>query len=273
MAEGILVTTGAPWAATLEVDGLRVTSATFEAGHAIPSHFHDYACLSAIVEGGFYQTFPGVEYECPPGALLVKPPAERHVDRWGTRRSRHVIVEPTALSPDQPGDRVFAEVSFRIDPRAIAIARQIDDELRSSDGLARLAAETLALELIVIAGRTRADVGPSRVPPEWLRRSREYLADADPRALSVGEVARLAGVHPARLAREFRRAFGISPGEYVRQLRLARTRSALERSRDSLSAIAIRFGYADQSHFTRDFKRETGLTPAAYRRLRGGGRG
>jgi AraC family transcriptional regulator len=272
VANGILVTTGAPWATSVDVDGLRITSATFAAGHSIGSHFHDYACLSVIVEGGFYQAFPRVEYECPPGAVLVKPPAERHVDRWGTIQSRHLIIEPTTFAGDEARDRVFEEVSFRIDPRAISIARRIDEELRSGDDLAQLSAEALALELIVIAGRVKAGEEQGRTPALWLRRSREYLADADPRGMSVGAVARMVGVHPSRLARDFRRSFGMSPGEYVRRLRVERAQSDLEGSSDSLSAIALRHGYADQSHFTRDFKRATGLTPAAFRRLRGASR-
>jgi AraC family transcriptional regulator len=64
----------------------------------------------------------------------------------------------------------------------------------------------------------------------------------------------------------------MSPGEYVRRLRVERARADLEKSRDSLSAIALRHGYADQSHFTREFRRATGLTPAAYRRVRGASR-
>ncbi|HSE40590.1 MAG TPA: AraC family transcriptional regulator [Acidobacteriota bacterium] len=39
-------------------------------------------------------------------------------------------------------------------------------------------------------------------------------------------------------------------------------------SNDSLSEIALRSGFADQSHLTRSFKRETGWTPAAYREFR-----
>jgi len=43
----------------------------------------------------------------------------------------------------------------------------------------------------------------------------------------------------------------------------------LETGDEGISAIALRAGFADQSHFTRTFKRHTGLTPQAYRRTFG----
>lgn len=270
MAEGIRVTTGAPWSASAEVGRLRVSCASFEPGYAIPSHYHDAACLSVIVEGGFHQAFPRAEYECPPGGVLVKPAGERHVDRWGTVRTRHVIIEPIDLGrSDDPGDRVFREVGFRLDPRAAWLSRRVYEEFADEDDLSPLAIESLALELVVLAGRSSRARRHDRAAPAWLRRSREYLSDAAPGGRSIGDVAALVGVHPSRLAREFRRCFGVSPSEYVRQLRVERARSDLERSRDALSTIALRNGYADQSHLTRDFRRAMGLTPAAYRRARG----
>ena len=270
MARGIGVATGAPWSASIEAGRLRVTCASFEPGYAIPSHFHELACLSVIVEGGFHQAFPGAEYECPPGGVLVKPAGERHVDRWGTVQTRHVIIEPIDLGrSDDPGDRVFHEVGFRLDPRAIWLSRRIYEEFADEDDLSALAIESLALELIVLAGRSRGTRRHDRAAPVWLRRSREHLSDAASRGRSIGDVAALVGVHPSRLAREFRRCFGMSPSAYVRELRVQRARSDLERSRDPLSTIALRNGYADQSHFTREFRRATGLTPAAYRRARG----
>lgn len=266
MTQGITVTTGAPWATSVDAGPFRVTCASFDAGFDIPSHFHDYGCLSVIVEGGFHQAFPRAEFECPPGGVIVKPPGERHIDRWGSRASRHVIVEPKALrDPEDPAERVFHSVSFRIDPRAIGLARRLYEELEAGDDLSALSAEALALELVVLASRASGTGAARGRAPDWLQRSREALADTQGR-VSIRDVASIAGVHPSRLAREFRRHFGVTPGAYVRRLRVERARADLERGRESISTIALRHGYADQSHFTRDFRSATGLTPAAYRR-------
>jgi AraC family transcriptional regulator len=56
-------------------------------------------------------------------------------------------------------------------------------------------------------------------------------------------------------------------GSYVRRLRLDWAAGELVRSDRSLAALAVAAGFADQSHFTRFFKRHTGFTPNTYRRM------
>jgi AraC family transcriptional regulator len=85
--------------------------------------------------------------------------------------------------------------------------------------------------------------------------------------LSLDEVARTAGVHPAHLARSFRCHFRCSAGEYVRRLRVEHACRELCRRDTPLAAVALEAGFGDQSHLTVVFKRHTGLTPAAYRKL------
>jgi AraC family transcriptional regulator len=76
-------------------------------------------------------------------------------------------------------------------------------------------------------------------------------------------------VHPAHLSRAFRTYFKVSVGSYVRRLRLDWAREELARSTTSLATVALAAGFADQSHFTRAFKRHTGLTPQRFRRSTG----
>ena len=59
-------------------------------------------------------------------------------------------------------------------------------------------------------------------------------------------------------------------GTYVRRLRLNWAAAELARSDASLAQTALAAGFADQSHFTRAFRRYTGFTPSAYRRTRRG---
>jgi AraC family transcriptional regulator len=69
------------------------------------------------------------------------------------------------------------------------------------------------------------------------------------------------------MARVFRRHNGCSPGEYLRRIRVRRACRLLADTDRPLSAIAYDTGYADQSHFTRHFKRAMGVTPGEYRGL------
>jgi AraC family transcriptional regulator len=73
-------------------------------------------------------------------------------------------------------------------------------------------------------------------------------------------------VHPAHLAREFRRRYQQTIGEYVRSLRIEFARQELHTSDKPISEIAIGAGFFDQSHFARTFKLITGFPPAAFRK-------
>ena len=83
--------------------------------------------------------------------------------------------------------------------------------------------------------------------------------------LKLKEVASAVGVHPVHLAREFRRHFHCTAGDFVRRTRVEFACRKISESEASLSDIALSAGFYDQSHFTNTFRRFTGMTPAAYR--------
>src|SRR5262249_58739901 len=79
------------------------------------------------------------------------------------------------------------------------------------------------------------------------------------------EIAQGAGIHPARLCHGFHEQYGCSVGEYLRQRRVEFACRQLATSDAPLVEIALAAGFADQSHFSKVFKRRMGMTPAAFR--------
>lgn len=84
--------------------------------------------------------------------------------------------------------------------------------------------------------------------------------------IAIPDLARRANLSPSHLQREFRRLFGMNPGEYILRIRLLMARRRLEASSDPVGTIALECGFYDQSHFTRAFRTATGLAPLDYRR-------
>jgi AraC-like DNA-binding protein len=80
-------------------------------------------------------------------------------------------------------------------------------------------------------------------------------------------VAESIGIHPVHLAREFRKHYHCTVGEYLRRLRIEHASRKLIESDSSLVDISEAAGFADQSHFGRTFKRLMGITPNGYRAL------
>ena len=123
--------------------------------------------------------------------------------------------------------------------------------------------------MLADAARHRSKSSPKsagQMPPRRLQRARDYIRAHFAERLALETVAGEVGVHPAHLAREFRRTYGCSIGQAVRRLRVDAACRALSTSNLSLASIAAAAGFADQSHFTRVFRSLTGITPLDYRR-------
>src|ERR1022692_191996 len=73
-----------------------------------------------------------------------------------------------------------------------------------------------------LAPRTcrRGREGRHGKPPSWLARAKELLHDRAFESVKLYEIAKAVDIHPAQLSREFGRFFKVTPGEYLRQLRI-----------------------------------------------------
>ncbi|MBE7498077.1 MAG: helix-turn-helix domain-containing protein [Verrucomicrobiaceae bacterium] len=85
------------------------------------------------------------------------------------------------------------------------------------------------------------------------------------KAVTNAEMAKAAGMSSRAFERAFLREYGLPPRQYLKRLRIQTACRLLVDTRESIASIAQRCGFADQSHFTREFRRVTGTTPAAYR--------
>src|SRR5215472_2627823 len=83
--------------------------------------------------------------------------------------------------------------------------------------------------------------------------------------LTLTDLARCAGRHPVQISREFHRYFGCTIGTYVRQVRIARAQRLLSVHKMNIAEIALECGFSDQSHFTTQFRRITGMPPKKFR--------
>lgn len=102
-------------------------------------------------------------------------------------------------------------------------------------------------------------------PARHLVRARD-LADArfDQR-VTVADMAAAAMLSPAHFSREFRRAFGETPHQYLLTRRLQRASELLRHTDWTVADICMRVGWESVGSFTSSFRRMFGMTPTAYR--------
>ena len=105
--------------------------------------------------------------------------------------------------------------------------------------------------------------------PDWhsiLKPVTEYVARHYAEDITLDFLAAMVGTSVSSFRRQFARTFGISPGRYLTTIRLNAARKLLETTEKLVSEIATETGFWDQSHFTKMFRLERGVTPGEYRR-------
>lgn len=222
-------------------------------------HVHGEARIALPLHGFFETACAGRLVQVKPGEALYRPANDEHEDVY-----RDVMDCVTVLLPDRVGRSATGHAQALSDPRLHHAALALHREAKAGDDASNLIVEGLALLVssILLSRIPHMEVGV----PRWIARVRDRLQDCDGPPPSLSELADRVERDPTHVAATFKRVYGMTAGDYVRRLRLWRARDALERDRDSsLSEIAADCGFADQSHFTRHFRRLFGTTPGAYR--------
>lgn len=112
-------------------------------------------------------------------------------------------------------------------------------------------------------------VADADVEGDWRIRMKPVLSWIDAHyaeRIATAQLARQVGVSESQFRRIFANMFNMSPTHYVNIIRINAARTLLETSDKLVSDIATETGFYDQSHFTKLFVRERGMTPGEYRR-------
>ena len=93
-----------------------------------------------------------------------------------------------------------------------------------------------------------------------------YMASNFDKNLTLNDIARVANLSPSFFHSLFKQTKGRTPHEYLLQLRISMGKNLLRNCSKSLAEIALLCGFDSQSYFSYIFKRETGISPNAYRK-------
>jgi len=254
---------------TAAIGDLRLDVTAHPVGAAIAEHAHPSLLLLFVLEGELEELSCGRISVGRPGSLLVRPEGVVHAARM-LRRSRLFSIEPGPAWLEQIGARDLitrleaSEWTERLTPLMLKVYGCFTAlESGPAAGLALQGyLQALLAELVHPTERSGA--------PLWLRDTRQYLDAHLGEPLRLDLLARRAGVHPVHLSRSFRKHYGVTLTDYLRQGRLVGTMIRLSTTDDAVSDIARDAGFSDPSHFTREFRRLTGDSPAGYRAGRRG---
>lgn len=108
-----------------------------------------------------------------------------------------------------------------------------------------------------------------RFPSAFLKAKSVMREMAMDDVADLNDVAKLSGLSKFHFLRVFRDSVGITPMQYLANLKVDKAKYRLLDSKDSIIETAFELGYQDLSTFNKSFKRHTGISPSHYRRLHG----
>lgn len=235
-------------------------------GVAFGPHRHDIYAVGVTLGGVQSFDYRGETRHSLPGQLVVLHPDERHDGRSGDGQSfryRTAYIRPTDIQ-DVLGGRTlpFIEGGLSADPRLAAAVNELLADYDSP--LSQLEYQDALVE---IAGALEAASGGvdliRRANREAARLAREYIDSCLDETFSLRELELATGHDRWQLSRDFRAMFGSSPYRYLILRRLEKACGLLIRGRPGAD-VAAACGFADQSHFGRQFRKTYGLTPQAW---------
>lgn len=237
---------------------------------AFPRHAHDHFGIGVIAFGG-HRSWSGVgPVEAGPGDVIMVNPGEIHDGlpiRDQVRGWCMLHIDPglmtRELARDVLGEAEIARPAVQ-DPRLAARIRQLFAEVTARQADQFAIEQSLVLTLMHVLrhhGVRTPNVGRCSPPvAKALRR----LDAAPQEPVSLAELAALAGVSRFQLLRGFAREIGVTPHAYLIQRRVRVAQRWLAEGHSPAEA-AMEAGFSDQSHMTRAFVRQFGITPGRYR--------
>jgi AraC family transcriptional regulator len=229
----------------------------------VPRHQHELPYVTVVLDGDYLEGDRGQLEELRPLTAVFNPSGIRHTTVIGPAGAALFTIELRDESLRQLGMRL--PLRTEVDRGA---GTMLWPGLRLYSAVKTQTADSLALEshVLELLGAIAGSAAVEKSAPRWLGRVKERMQEEFQNDIRMRDLADDAGVHPVHLARVFRAQERRTPGDYLQQLRVRAASHRLREPGDSVAAIAVECGFADQSHLTRVFRKFTGTTPAQFRR-------
>ena len=236
--------------------------------------FHErfaFAVLRKAAAGVRYRRKDDQVYD---GNVTVREPGETHYNTFVAKPSEFKIlfVEPFVIADaarelGQRGGFHFPPVAIKDDPYLFRLLYRLCRSIETKRG--GLEQQSLfAATLVELARHTERKLEVPEVKNGKLAiaRAMAVLKQRFDQPVTLDELALVSGLSRFRLVHVFTKEAGLSPHAYQVHVRVERAR-ALLRQGIAPAVVAATMGFADQSHFTRHFRKIMHITPSQYARM------
>lgn len=230
-------------------------------------HIHSNPYFCFVLQGTYTEFYREKEIICTPSTLTFRAAGEEHEDHFHDKDGRVFVLEiPLKWIEKLRENSLKLDSSVKFQNGLLSqLVTKLNREFHYTDSASQLVIEGLTLEIIAQAARNSVSAVEKK-EPKWLKRVIELLDSSFFENLTLEAIGLEAGIHPVHLATVFRQKYNCTIGEYTRRLKIQYACRQIESGKLSMIEIALNAGFGDQSHFSKVFKRQTGMTPNEYKK-------
>ncbi len=250
-----------------DLNGLLLSETSYNKNSYLPNHEHENIFFCFVLRGQYSEISEFGERNCEAGTLIFHPRFEKHKDNFGYINTKCFNIEiNNSWLNELTYRKEYLKKPYHFNGgyhsnNFYKIYRNFVEFDEVSELVIHGNLLNLIAELIRINNPAKTTI------PSWLNRVKEKLNDCVEENIDLKELSKVADVHPVHLSRSFKNFFNCTPGEYLRKIRIEKSISLLRNRNIPLAEISFKCGFSDQSHFTRIFRKFTGITPKEYRRI------
>ena len=247
--------------------GLSLHVTRYDSGMRQAPHAHGELHLSIVLRGTVSESIAGRTGFLHPMSLVSKDPGVVHANAWGGQGAllARLSIADRGLADLADGGRPVLPWRWAHDLAAAAPFLRLVGRARAADSPVAPGDVDVVDLVAALTPTARVADQESGDPPAWLRDAVALMRDGWTPGLTVGAVARHAGVHPVYLARCMRRWYRTSVGVELRRSRLRLAARSLATIRETVSGVAHGAGFSDEPHLCRSLRAATALTPGRLR--------
>ena len=240
-----------------------------EQGFVFPGEEHPMPELTYVDQGELHSVTDGQDILLKAGDIAIFGPNQWHMHY----ADMGVAPRYVTISFDMEGADITPLLNrkFAAPQQAITLIQQMLQEQERMDAFSTdmIIAQLTTLMLLLLrqadspAGKLRTS-NAVHSENEIIRRAQQYIGSHVQEKLSVPVLAQKVGVSPSYLTALFHKNLQISPGEYIRRIKLQESKQMIRENSMNFTEIAQALQYSTVHHFSRQFKEKFGLTPSEY---------
>ncbi len=241
-----------------------------ERGFVFPGEEHALTELTYVDQGSMHSVADGQDIVLEQGDLVLYAPGQWHM------QYADIGVAPrfVTLTFEIQGE-VLSKLTnrkFKAPQQAVTLLQLMLREQERSDAYSRDMILALLNQLLLVLLRQTESPAPSKLRAsnaihsenEIIRRAQQFITSHIRDRLTVPVVASNVEVSPSYLTALFHKNLQISPGEYIRRVKLQESKQMIRENAMNFTEIAAALQYSTVHHFSRQFKEKFGITPSDY---------